>query len=252
MFTYNFSTKLLVPYLFLVTFNFIVPKLVQASEIQPTSLMQQETKWLVQALQQAHFNKVSVKNLNPTDFVTSYLSKLDKSKLYFTQTDVTEFINRYSPTLVTFFEQGNLFPGFEIYNFYKTKSIKRLDWVMEFVESDFSFDSNNSYKFDREDADWETNNEGLDGLWKRLIEFEILGEVLSSIETNSTNTEFSKSEMEKLSSDSKVKVRKRYERWKKSILEFESTDVQELYLSTLTQMFDPHTTFMNIKRKRKV
>jgi carboxyl-terminal processing protease len=51
--------------------------------------------------------------------------------------------------------------------------------------------------------------------------------------------------------DSKEKVRKRYERWKKSIVEFESTDVQELYLSTLTQMFDPHTTFMNIKEKEK-
>ena len=251
MYTYNLSIKLLVPYLILVSFNLVSLKQVRASDIQPTSLMQQETKWLVQALQQAHFNKVSIKKLNSTDFVTSYLNKLDKSKLYFTQTDVTEFINRYSPTLVTFFEQGNLFPGFEIYNFYKTKSIKRLDWVMEFLESDFRFDSNNSYKFDREDADWETNNEGLDGLWKRLIEFEILGEVLSSIETNSTNTEFSKSELEKLSSDSKVKVRKRYERWKKSILEFESTDVQELYLSTLTQMFDPHTTFMNIKEKEK-
>ena len=80
--TYKFSTKLLVPYLILVSFHLVSTKLILASDIQPTSLMQQETKWLVQALQQAHFNKVSVKNLNSTDFVTSYLSKLDKSKLY--------------------------------------------------------------------------------------------------------------------------------------------------------------------------
>ena len=37
------------------------------------------------------------------------------------------------------------------------------------------------------------------------------------------------------------------ERWNKSIKDFEATDVQELYLTALTQMFDPHTTFMNIK-----
>ena len=37
----------------------------------------------------------------------------------------------------------------------------------------------------------------------------------------------------------------------KNLLEFEATDVQELYLTTLTQMFDPHTTFMNIKEKEK-
>ena len=46
-------------------------------------------------------------------------------------------------------------------------------------------------------------------------------------------------------------MKKRYERWIKNIKEFESTDVQELYLTNLTQMFDPHTTFMNIKEKEK-
>ena len=56
-------------------------------ELQPSALMQQETKWLVQALQQAHFNKVSVKELNPIDFTNSYLEKLDKQKLYFTRDD---------------------------------------------------------------------------------------------------------------------------------------------------------------------
>ena len=51
--------------------------------------------------------------------------------------------------------------------------------------------------------------------------------------------------------NSRDKLRKRYLRWKKNILEFESSGVQELGLSTLTQMFDPHTTFMNIKEKEK-
>ena len=51
--------------------------------------------------------------------------------------------------------------------------------------------------------------------------------------------------------ESKDRVKKRYERWIKNINEFESTDVQELYLTNLTQMFDPHTTFMNIKEKEK-
>jgi carboxyl-terminal processing protease len=54
-----------------------------------------------------------------------------------------------------------------------------------------------------------------------------------------------------LISDSKESVRNRYERWLKNINEFEPTDVQELYLTSLTQMFDPHTTFLNIKEKEK-
>ena len=40
-------------------------------------------------------------------------------------------------------------------------------------------------------------------------------------------------------------------RWQKNLEEFEAGDVQELYLTALTQMFDPHTTFMNLKEKEK-
>ena len=220
-------------------------------ELQSTPLMQQETKWLVQALQQAHFNKVSIRELNPEEFIESYLSKLDRLKLYFTKADYKSFSSKFAPTLITFFEQGNLFPGFEIYNFYKTKSLTRLEWVTNFLDEDFEFESNRTYFTNREDGPWDENDEQLDETWKKLIEFEILSEALSTVDINSTDDIYNNGELSKIIENSKEKVRKRYERWKKSIVEFESTDVQELYLSTLTQMFDPHTTFMNIKEKEK-
>ena len=246
-----FILRFIILFIVLCCISLFTTKASFANQLQPTSLMQQETKWLVQALQQAHFNKVSIKELNSKEFIISYLEKLDKMKLYFIQDDADLFINRYSSTLITFFEQGNLFPGFEIYNSYREKSIKRLDWVLEFLKEDFNFDSNKTYQTDRDDKSWESSNIELEIVWKKLIEFEILGETLSSLETNSTNVNEEKENLIKLTLESKEKVKKRYERWKKSIMDFESTDVQELYLSTLTQMFDPHTTFMNIKEKEK-
>ena len=246
-----FILRFIILFIVLCCISLFTTKASFANQLQPTALMQQETKWLVQALQQAHFNKVSIKELNSKEFIISYLEKLDKMKLYFIQDDADLFINRYSSTLITFFEQGNLFPGFEIYNSYREKSIKRLDWVLEFLKEDFNFDSNKTYQTDRDDKSWESSNIELEIVWKKLIEFEILGETLSSLETNSTNVNEEKENLIKLTLESKEKVKKRYERWKKSIMDFESTDVQELYLSTLTQMFDPHTTFMNIKEKEK-
>ena len=234
-----------------ITGPYLSAKLPEDQKLQPTPLMQQETKWLVQALQQAHFNKVSIKDLTPEKFIESYLSKLDRLKLYFTNGDSKSFSSKFSPTLITFFEQGNLFPGFEIYNFYKNKSLTRLEWVANFLNEDFEFDSNRTYFTKREDGPWDETNEQLDETWKKLIEFEILSEALSSVDINSTEDIYDNGDLIEIIEDSKEKVRKRYERWKKSIVEFESTDVQELYLSTLTQMFDPHTTFMNIKEKEK-
>ena len=116
-----------------------------ADKLLPTPLMQQEAKWLVQALQQAHFNKVSISELNSTGFILNYLKKLDKQKLYFIQKDVDEFLSKYTPTLITYFEQGNLFPGFEIYNIYKEKSLKRSNWVLNYINHEFNFDDNTYY-----------------------------------------------------------------------------------------------------------
>ena len=222
-----------------------------SQKLQPSPFMQQEAKWLVQALEQAHFNKVSVKELEPKNFLKSYINKLDKQKLYFTEPEITNFIKAYSPTLITFFEQGNLFPGFEIYNIYKEKSLKRLDWVVKRLTSDFNFDSNMSYDTNRDIIKWEQTQNNLDLSWNKLLKYEVLSEVLSKIETNSSNSNNYLQDLDKMINESKAQVSKRYNRWKKNISDFEATDVQELYLTTLTQMFDPHTTFMNIKEKEK-
>ena len=81
------------------------------AELAPSPLMKHETRWLVGALEQAHFSKVSVDKLKPEEFLASFLKKLDKQKLYFTQNEVSGFVESYSPTLITFFKQGNLFHG---------------------------------------------------------------------------------------------------------------------------------------------
>ena len=81
--------------------------------------MKHEAKWLVQALEQAHFNKVPIDDLEPREFVFSFLERLDKQKLYFTQKQVDKCVQSFSlPSL--HFQTGEIFfPAFEIYNDYK-------------------------------------------------------------------------------------------------------------------------------------
>ncbi|MBT5715388.1 MAG: PDZ domain-containing protein, partial [Opitutae bacterium] len=221
------------------------------AQIEPTPLMKHEARWLVQALEQAHFSKVSIEKLEPEDFLASFIKKLDKQKLYFTQKDIDRFNKVYSPTLVTFFKQGNLFPGFEIYNEYKKRSIKRLDWAISRLGGpEIKLDSNAFYNADREGSNWSSDDDELDGQWEKLVSFELLNETLSQLEANTTAS-LDSPELQKIKKESAKRISIRYQRWKKNITDFEAIDIQELYLTTLTQMFDPHTTFMNIKEKEK-
>ena len=227
------------------------PNLQSKNELQPTALMKHETKWLVEALEKAHYSKVSIKNLDRDGFIDHYLQKLDNQKLYFIKSEVEGFKKSYEPTLVTYFEQGNLFPGFEIYNSYKTNSLKRIKWAIEFLTEYPKLDSNRTYAPDRTELDWASSVEELDETWKNLITFEFLNETLAKLDTNETLDDISDSNLTAAKQESQKVLLKRYSRWQKNLEEFEAGDVQELYLTALTQMFDPHTTFMNLKEKEK-
>lgn len=227
------------------------PNLQSKNELQPTALMKHETKWLVEALEKAHYSKVSIKNLDRVGFIDHYLQKLDNQKLYFINSEVEGFKKSYEPTLVTYFEQGNLFPGFEIYNSYKTNSLKRIKWAIEFLTEYPKLDSNRTYTPDRTELDWASSVDELDETWKNLITFEFLNETLAKLDTNETLDDISDSNLTAAKQESQKVLLKRYSRWQKNLEEFEAGDVQELYLTALTQMFDPHTTFMNLKEKEK-
>ena len=229
-------------------------------ELEPSKLMQVEASWLAQALQRAHYSKVSVEKVNPEEFLETYMKRLDRQRLYFLQGDRDKYIKDFVPTIATYLKQGNLFPGFRIYNDYRSKAVVRLEWVLERLKGEFVFDANETFVPDREKLPWAKNDEEVTGIWEKRLKYEMLAEVLNQIKVGGEEnaTEASESpelpEKEKLDSylsEARKRLSKRYERWDKNIREFEASDVQEIYLTTLTQMFDPHTTFLNIKERDK-
>ena len=48
----------------------------------PTALMTEETKWLLGALEKAHFNKITLEELDSREFLENYVNNLDKQKLF--------------------------------------------------------------------------------------------------------------------------------------------------------------------------
>ena len=222
----------------------------QPTPLVPSPIMVDETKWLLNALEKAHYKKLSIESLNEKLFLENYLKNLDKQKLFFTAQDLEEFILRYEPTLLTYLKQGNLFPAFEIYDSYRKNALSRLNQSINLLSGIPKLDNNQSYQVDRSDSEWAHTIQHLDDVWKKLISYEFTNELLTQVDDNETSLELTQFTQRKRL-DALEKIKKKYERWHKNITEFEASDVQELYLSTLTQMFDPHTSFLNIKEKEK-
>ena len=225
--------------------------LADTKDLYPTALMKHETQWLIKVLEEAHFNKLKIEDLNSTSFINKFVSKLDKQKLYFTKDEVEGFHKQYGLTVSTHLQQGNLLPGFEIYNNYKKKAIGRYNWVLAELDKKQNLFVDKNYTSNREESDWETSEKSLDPLWKDLIKSEFIREIIQQLDKNTSKIKEDSEDFNKCLAESRDNLKRSYERYIKNIEEFEPSDVQEVYLTTLTHMFDPHTVFMNMKEKEK-
>ena len=223
----------------------------ESKALYPTALMKHETQWLIKVLEEAHFNKLKIQDLNNTSFINNFVNKLDKQKLYFTKDEVERFHNQFGLTVSAHLQQGNLLPGFEIYNNYREKAIARLSWVLDELENNQDLFSDKNYTSNRDKSDWETSEKSLDLLWKDLIKSEFIREIIQQLDDNTSKITENSEDFNNYLADSRDSLKRSYERWIKNIEEFEPSDVQEIYLTTLTHMFDPHTVFMSMKEKEK-
>ena len=225
--------------------------LIAKTDLYPTAIMKHETQWLVRLLEQEHYNKVKVGDLNTTDFINNFLKKLDKQKLYFTEGEIEEFHKRYQTTVIPHLTNGNLLPGFEMYNLYQQKAISRLNWVLGELNNEPELFNDDNFTNNRNESPWVENEDQLNEIWRDLISSEYIRDILQQLDENVTNIHENSNLLHEYISSARKSISKSYSKWIENIREFESSDVQEIYLTTLTQMFDPHTTFLNIKEKER-
>lgn len=223
---------------------------------QTSEKMRFEAKTVLQRLAQLHYLQRPIQELDQTQFIEDYLQNLDRGRYNFTIQEVKDIQARFGDTIAYYIRQGNLFPAFEIFKQFHTNATKRYEWITQELQKDFDFSKNETISSDRADLPWPKSYEELNKDWRLRLQFELLNEILQKTvpvdeddipaETDIENQELAVQELtDEIIEEAKQTISKRYERWHKRLLEFEPTDVQEIYLTTLTQTYDPHSTFLS-------
>jgi len=201
------------------------------SGFKTTHVMRLETRTLVQMLEAFHYNKGAV---TPTDYpqlITDYMEELDPQRLFFTTQDEQDYRKAYGPKLETDLNfLGSIDPAFAIFAVYRGRVQQRVTWLFSELERDQGFASGENYNIDRTKSPWPATAVEADDLWRRRLKYELLQEIVGRGKTPA---------------DAVKTVHKRYERMLKNVSEIEPNDVQEIYLSSLTKMYDPHSSFFN-------
>jgi len=199
-------------------------------ELKTTPVMKLETRYLVQMLEYFHYNKDAVTTADYPQLISAYMQELDPQRLFFTLADEQAFRKQYGPRIETDLTYlGNIDTAFDIYKVYEQRVQARGTWIFAELPKEFDFTTQESYTPDRSKSSFPATAAEADDLWRKRLKYEMLHDLLGK----------------KTQADAKTTLRKRYERMLKNLGDIESRDIQEMFLTSLTRMYDPHSDFLS-------
>jgi len=199
--------------------------------LKPAPFISREVTALMRLLEEVHYNRDAVKPADYGQVIPDYMAELDGPRLFFLASDKQKFTDAYKPRWL--FDNisglGKIDPAYEIFATYDERVRARITWILEELKKEIDLGTQDTYLVDRSKADWPADAAAADDIWRKRLKFEMIQEVLNK----------------KSVDEAKQNIRKRYERLRLNIDEFESSDIAEMFLSTVTRLYDPHSTYFS-------
>ena len=205
-----------------------------------------------------------------------YFDRLDNSHSYFLAADIEQF-RQHQLNLDDALLRGNLDFAYTVYERLLERARERLAFVRERLEQPFDFTRPETILLDHSDAPWSQTEAELNAIWRRRLKNNLI--VYQIMETGSDTVETEEEEQDKEQDTPaprdqadapdpakpetdaapvadagaaielpartpEERVLQFYERYLQQIEDRDSVEVLELYLTSLTRVFDPHSAYM--------
>jgi len=200
-----------------------------------------------------HYTKKPLNDQVSQQLFDEFFTTLDREKRFFLASDVEEFTS-YRKMLDNQVYAGELDFAFKVYERFVERVRERVDYARKRLDKPFDFSIEEEIALDRSEVAWCETTEELDEVWRKLLKNRVL--VFTLMAESAEEEEGSKAPeggdedgAEKKPSPFTQKspterVLSSQERYLSYIEENESIDVVEMFLSSLTRVYDPHSTYM--------
>ncbi len=185
-------------------------------------------KMVVALLERNHMAKPVVDNATAEKWVRAFLKDLDPQKYYFLRSDISEFLPQ-AATIDDKIHEGNIDFAREVFARFLQRNDERLAMVLETVKQKPDFNLDESMADDPEFFDYPKDDDEARDRVRKRVKLELLQ---------------SKIDDEK-ADEALRKLVIRYRDRNRLYNQFKSQDILELYLTSLSKTFDPHTSYMN-------
>lgn len=232
----KFFSLLFVAFLFVWGFTDVKPEgaaeetvAADTSEIlRPSANHFREVLVINSLLNQYHFRKVTMGDSLSSVIFDRYINALDPNKEYFFASDL-EYFEKYRYSLDDELSKGKLDIGFQIFRVYKERAKDRIAYAFQLLENEPDYSIEEELEYNRDSIAWAGEREELDDYWRKKIKGYAL------------NLKLRNKEWE----DTKEVLDKRYKNFEKTLRQYNSNDVFEIYMNAYTGALDPHTSYFS-------
>ncbi len=220
--------------IFLTALSTTLPAQLPAKTDQPfqtSDTLKREIQTLIRLLEEVHYNRDAVTSASYSEVIPDYMGDLDGQHLFFLKSDKDSFVERYKPESLywNLRSLGKIDPAYEIFDIYQKRVTERVSWISTALDKGLDLSGKDTYMIDRTKAEWPAAPAEADELWGKRLRFELIKEILNK----------------KAPEEAKMIVRKRYQRLLKNLGDIESRDLSEMFLTTITGLYDPHSTYFS-------
>lgn len=207
-----------------------------AEPVGPSSQDRAITRAVTLLLNRDHLSQHLLDDEISERCLTLYLEALDPWRAFFYQSDIDQF-NKYATQLDDMVRAGDVKVAYEIYDVYLKRFAERVTTINELLDKGFDFTQDEELIIDRKEIGWPKTPEEARDLWRMRLKYDML--VMMSDEDEADGEE-------KMTEEEAIaKLRRRYDSRLKQRRNMKSEALLELYLSSLTRAYDPHTTYMS-------
>ena len=249
-----------------LTFSLLISFSLQA-KYKPIQLEKSDkeiARYVTRMMEVYHYSQSKMDNGMSEKIFDEYFRYLDYNRRIFLKQDIEEF-QVYEHLLDEMFKRGDLTFPLKLYKRYVERLTERVDFIKERLKQPFDFTKMEDYVVDRSEAEWASNAEELNDIWRQHLKNEIIRFDLSQIAEKEHAEKMKKEaakegKTEEKKEEPKEKKKevtaqetllKRYKKFLKYQEENDRENFLEIALNVMTKCFDPHSNYFGAKAQEE-
>lgn len=189
---------------------------------------QETAKLVVEMVPKYHLSRTRIDEKTSSRLLDSFLKNLDPQKLYFLKSDIAEFEPKRSKLHLEL-KDGNVDFAYQVFEKYKERLNKQIEVAHHWIDQEHDYSLDEQIETSSKKVDWARTQEELDDRWRRRVKYDMLQFKLDG----------------QTLEEARERLHKRYRNSKLTVGQYTTVDQLEIYLTALTQCFDPHSTYMS-------